>query len=67
MNETKILSYILEWNTSSNVGKIILDLEDAEPRSIENLNFEKFSAITKVLEKSNAWIRNNNIIYNKFL
>ncbi|MCY0969446.1 hypothetical protein [Chryseobacterium wangxinyae] len=67
MNETKILSYILEWNTSSNVGKIILDLEDAEPKSIENLNFEKFSAITKVLEKSNAWIRNNNIIYNKFL
>lgn len=67
MNETKILMYILEWNVSSNVGKIVLDLQDEDARSIENLNFEKFIALTKVLEKNNAWIRNNNTIFNKFL
>lgn len=66
MNEIKIIKYILEWNVNSNVGKIVLDLENVDARSIENLNFEKFIALTKVLEKNNAWLRNTNIIFNKF-
>lgn len=66
MIETKINRYVLEWNVSSNVGKIILDLQGNGTRLIEDLNFEKFMAITKVLEKGNAWLKNNNTIYNVF-
>lgn len=66
MTETKIKRYVLEWNVSSNNGKIILELQDDSTKRIEDLNFEKFMALTKVLEKGNAWLKNNNTIYNVF-
>ncbi|MCY1659945.1 hypothetical protein [Chryseobacterium sp. SL1] len=67
MNEFRIGRYLLEWNITTNSGKIILELFGRNTEFVENLNFEKFMALTKVLEKGNAWVRNGNIIFNKFV
>lgn len=47
--ETIIEYYILDWNTTSSIGKIVLKLEDGEAEVLENLSFNAFTAIALVL------------------
>lgn len=63
MNEIK--KYALEWQVNSNDGKVILELQDGSNKIMDKLSFENFIALTKVLEKGNAWIKNNTTIFNK--
>ncbi|MCJ8152435.1 hypothetical protein MKJ01_01505 [Chryseobacterium sp. SSA4.19] len=66
MNEFKITNYLLEWNINTNSGRIILELLGRPTQFVDPIDFENFIVLTKVLAKGNAWIRNGNIIFNKF-
>lgn len=52
--QTVIKYYILDWNIASSTGKIVLQLDGEDPKVIENLDFETFTAIASVLARGNS-------------
>lgn len=46
-----ITRYSLEWSVSTERGKVILTFTGGSQRIVDNLGFETFIALAKVLEK----------------
>lgn len=59
--QTIIEYYILDWNITSSRGKIVLKLEDGEPKVLENLNFNAFTAIALVLAHGSSKFDSTNL------
>ncbi|MBB4806486.1 hypothetical protein HNP38_001782 [Chryseobacterium defluvii] len=49
-----IANYTIEWSIDSNTGLIQLKFTDGEERIVEDLDFETFMALVKILEKGSA-------------